>query len=92
MALTKPEMIAAVAEQTGFTKADTKLFIETQELVVRSALRDGGECILPGLGKLQTKESSARVGRNPRTGEAVDIPAKTMVKFSAAKALKDAVA
>jgi DNA-binding protein HU-beta len=55
-------------------------------------LQQGGEVTLPGLGKLKTKQSAARTGRNPHSGEEINIPAKTGVKFVAAKALKDAVA
>lgn len=92
MALTKQELIAAIAEQAGYSKADVKSIIDAQEVVVQNALAEDGELTLPGIGKLHTQVRAARTGRNPRTGEPVAIPAKTTVKFGAAKALKDAVA
>jgi DNA-binding protein HU-beta len=54
-------------------------------------LQEGGEVTLPGLGKLSVKTSAARTGRNPKTGETLEIAAKNKPHFSAAKALKDAV-
>lgn len=54
--------------------------------------KPGAELTLPGIGKLKAVAKPARTGRNPSTGEEIEIPAKTAVKFTAAKALKDAVA
>jgi DNA-binding protein HU-beta len=53
--------------------------------------KKSGEFTLPGLGKLQKKKRDARTGRNPATGETIQIPAKTVVKFRLAKAAKDAI-
>ena len=54
-------------------------------------LLDGGEISLPGLGKLKVKETSARTGRNPRTGERIDIPASRKVVFTPGKEFKEAL-
>lgn len=64
------------------------------ELIVTTAYgqtRDTGTCGLPGLGKLVKQHRNARIGRNPATGEQIQIPAKTVVKFRVAKAAKDAI-
>ncbi len=90
--MNKQELINAVAEQTGETKATVTKVLEAMSEVATASLQAGDEVMLHGLGKLKTKESAARTGRNPATGEEIDIPAKTTVKFTAAKALKDAVA
>ena len=54
-------------------------------------VKDDGEVTLPGLGKMQKKARNARVGRNPATGEQIQIPAKTVLKFRVAKSAKDAI-
>lgn len=92
MALTKKELEAAISEQSGLKKTDTRTFLDTLESVVHKQLADGNEVVLPGIGKLAVIERAAKQGRNPQTGEAVQIPAKNAPKFTAAKALKDAVA
>lgn len=60
------------------------------ELAYKEA-KSAGEFTIPGLGKLQKKHRAARMGRNPATGESIQIPAKTVVKFRVAKAAKDAI-
>lgn len=62
----------------------------TQESI-QADLVQQGFCNIPGIGKLTVKESKARQGRNPSTGEAITIPAKKSVKFSASKTIKDAL-
>ena len=75
------------------TKAEIKRVLESLGVVATSELgTEGGEITLPGLGKLKADVRAARTGRNPATGAAVEIPAKNVVKFVAAKALKDALA
>jgi len=65
--------------------------LESLADVTAGQLATEKEISLPGIGKLTTASKAARTGRNPRTGEAVQIPASTSVKFKAAKSLKDAV-
>lgn len=84
--------ISANIANTGTSKAAIKFVLDAQAEVAQAALQKGGEVTLPGLGKLSVKTSAARKGRNPATGAEMDIPAKTKPHFSAAKALKDAVA
>lgn len=93
--MNQAELINAIAahhSNTGTSKAAIKFVLEAQAELVQDELAAGGEAVLPGLGKLTVKETAARKGRNPATGAEIDIPAKKAPKFSAAKALKDAVA
>lgn len=89
--MTKKELIAKIAEESGHKKADVEQILDSLGSVAAAELLGGGEVPLSGLGKLKAKESKARVGRNPKTGAPVNIPAKTAVKFSLGKELKDAL-
>ena len=90
--MNQAELIAAVTDKTDLSKKQTETLLKIVGDVVTGALAKGDEVTLPGLGKLTVKTSAARKGRNPATGAEMDIPAKTKPHFSAAKALKDAVA
>lgn len=83
--------MAALAEETGMSKKDVAAFLETLTNMAYSEVKGNGEFTLPGLGKLVKQHRKARMGRNPATGESIQIPAKTVVKFRVAKAAKDAV-
>lgn len=74
------------------TKAGVDATLRALGDVVAAELASGGEITLPGLGKLKAETRAARSGRNPTTGAEIAIPAKTVAKFVAAKALKDALA
>jgi len=92
--MTKQEFIAkAAAETKGYgrplTQADMETALHTLCNVASAELLDGGEISLPGLGKLKIKEVPARQGRNPRTGEAMELPASRKVVFSMSKTLKE---
>lgn len=84
--------IAANISNTGTSKAAIKSVLEAQAEVAQAALKAGNEVTLPGLGGLAVKTRAARDGRNPATGAAMKIAAKSVPHFSASKALKDAVA
>lgn len=89
-AMTKAEIVAALADKTGLTKKQVnELLAELAALAYKQA-RLG--FTVPGLGKLVLVQRKARMGRNPKTGEAMRIPAKKVLKFRIAKAAKDAVA
>jgi len=90
--MTRTEFIDALASETNMDKKDAKLFIDALTVVVEREIKAGGEIPLRGLGKFKVQNRKARVGRNPMTGEPVQIPAKTVVKFTVAKALKDLIA
>ncbi|MEW6562724.1 MAG: HU family DNA-binding protein [Pseudomonadota bacterium] len=83
--------IAANTANTGTSKATVKFVLDAMSEVTHAELKKGGEVTLPGIGKLHVEHKEARKGRNPSTGAEIDIPAKSVPKFSAAKALKDAV-
>ena len=88
---TKKEVIEALAERTQQSKIDTEAFLDALGDCVRESLAQGNEAVLPGIGKLTVKERPARTGRNPATGEPIQIAARKAPAFSVAKALKDAV-
>lgn len=89
--MTKKELVAAMAEKTELTKKDTELLLNALVEVVSEALANGDEVALSGFGKFEVRERAARTGRNPQTGETIEIAATKAPAFKAAKALKEAV-
>lgn len=85
------DAIAGTAPNNNTSKTNVKAVLEARGDIAQRELKKGGEVTLPGLGKLTVEHKEARKGRNPGTGAEIDIPAKNVPKFSAAKALKDAV-
>lgn len=90
--MTKVELIAAVAEAAEITKKDAEKAVNATVEAITKALADGEKVSLVGFGTFETRQRPARTGRNPRTKEAIEIPASTAPAFKAGKALKDAVA
>ena len=89
--LTQAEIIVNLAETTGLKRTEVKnLFDALAELALGEVLKSG-EFALPGFGKLKKTLRKEREGRNPATGAAITIPAKTTVKFTVGKAMQDAV-
>jgi DNA-binding protein HU-beta len=89
--MTQTEIVTNLADKTGLKKTDVKgLFDAVAELATKE-VKKNGEFTLPGFGKLKKTNRKAREGRNPATGAVIKIPAKTTVKFSLGKAMKDAV-
>ena len=89
--MNKTELVAAAAEQTGMTKKDTEKALNAAFDVIASALSKGEKVQVSGLGIFEVKEREARMGRNPRTGEAMEIAASRTPTFKASKTLKDAL-
>jgi len=89
--MTRTDLIDAIAKECGTEKRPAKLFLEGFTTIVERTMKKGGEVPLAGLGKFKVVKRKARMGRNPATGQAIKIPAKTVVKFSVAKNLKDMV-
>jgi DNA-binding protein HU-beta len=88
-ALSKSQIAAAIADKSGITKKQAG---EILEVIADLAYKNAKNSFtLPGLGKLVLVNRKARIGRNPATGEQINIPAKKVVKFRVAKACKDAV-
>ena len=90
--MNKTELIAVVAENSGLTKKDTERVINAAIDAITAALMKGEKVQISGFGSFETKDREARVGRNPHTKEAIDIPATRVPVFKASKALKDNVA
>ena len=89
--MNKADLIDKVAEGCGFSKTDTERMMDKVIEVISTSLKAGEEVAIAGLGKFTARERAARIGRNPRTGERVQISAMKVPKFSASKTLKDAL-
>ena len=88
----KTELIAAVAEKTGLTKKDAERVISATFETITASLVKGDKVQVSGFGIFEVKAREARVGRNPRTKETIQIPATKLPAFKASKTLKDSVA
>ena len=89
--MNKTELLAAIADQTGESKKTIEAVLDSLAAVTTTALKNGDEVTLMGLGKFTATRKPERQGRNPSTGEAMTIAAKNAPKFSASKTLKDAL-
>ncbi|MBL1422529.1 MAG: HU family DNA-binding protein [Alphaproteobacteria bacterium] len=89
--MNKNELVSAVAEKAELTKVDAAKAVDALFEAVTASLSGGDEVRLVGFGSFYISNRKASKGRNPRTGEAIDIPAAKLPKFRAGKALKDAV-
>jgi DNA-binding protein HU-beta len=89
--MTKSQLISLLAEKSGVTKTVAVQVIESLATTAVTETKKNGQFVIPGIGKLVKSQRKARMGRNPQTGAAIKIPAKTVVKFRVAKACKDAV-
>ena len=89
--MNKADLVAAVAEKTGISKKDSEKAVNAAFDAITAALVAGDKVQLVGFGAFETKERSARVGRNPKTKETIEIPASRVASFKVGKALKDAV-
>ncbi|MFC5281135.1 HU family DNA-binding protein [Arcanobacterium canis] len=92
MSLNRTELIAKIAEEAGLTKTDADKAISALQTVLVDALAKGDSVKITGLMSVERTERAARKGRNPRTGEEIQIPAGYGVKISAGSNLKKAVA
>jgi|SRR5215469_8312468 DNA-binding protein HU-beta len=90
--MTKTQIVRALAEQTGTNNKTAAAFLENLANTAIKETKKNGVFVIPGLGRLVKQNRKARMGRNPQTGEAIKIPAKTVCKFRVAKAAKDAIA
>ena len=90
--MNKTELIAIAAENAGLTKKDTERILNAALDAISQALVRGEKVQLSGFGTFETTDREARIGRNPHTKEAVEIPATRVPAFKASKALKDNIA
>lgn len=89
--MTQSEVINYFADKTGMKRGQVKEFFEELSTLAAREVKGNGEFVLPGFGKLVKSERKAREGRNPATGETIQIPAKTTLKFRVGKGMKDTV-
>lgn len=89
--MNKKDLINVVAEKTGMTKKDSGLAVESVFDVIKETLSKGEKVQIIGFGTFEVRDRAARKGRNPQTGEEIDIPATRVPAFKAGKALKDTV-
>ena len=89
--MNKNDLIAAVASRAGLSKADAAKAVDGITSSITSALQSGTEVRLVGFGTFSVRHRKATTGRNPRTGESIQIAARNMAKFKSGKALKAAV-
>ena len=90
--MNKAELVAAVAEKTALSKKDSEKAVNAAFEAITAALVGGDKVQLVGFGAFEVKERNARVGRNPKTKEEIQIPASRVPVLKAGKALKDVVA
>ena len=90
-ALSKTQLVARLAEQFSLPKKDVGALLDGLAELAYEQTSNVGEFTIPGIGKLIKQERAARSGRNPATGETIQIAAKSVVKFRVAKAAKDAI-
>ena len=89
--LTKSQIMAELATRWNVSKRQAEEMYEHFVKMAYEEIKRAGEFVMPGLGKMAKKHRAARVGRNPATGATIQIPAKTVVKFSVAKAAKESL-
>jgi DNA-binding protein HU-beta len=89
--MNKTDLINSVADHAGLSKADATKAVESVIDAVTNALRGGDQVALVGFGTFSVRDRAARTGRNPRTGETIQIPASRNPVFKAGKGLKEAV-
>ena len=89
--MNKTDLVAQVASKANMTKKDVEKVLNTLFATIEEALKDGSKVQLVGFGTFEVRERQARKGRNPQTGEEIEIPATRIPAFRAGKALKDAI-
>ncbi len=89
--MNKAELVSAVAEKTGMSKKDSEKAVNSAFDTITEALAAGDKVQLVGFGAFEVKERGARIGRNPKTKEEIEIPASRIASFKVGKALKEAV-
>lgn len=89
--MNKAELIATIAETSGVSKKDTEQVLNAFIATVQKTLKQDGKVQIPGFGSFEVRERAARSGRNPLTGEAIEIAAAKVPAFKAGKGMKDAI-
>ncbi|PEZ21584.1 DNA-binding protein [Bacillus thuringiensis] len=89
--MNKTELIQKVAQETGLKRPQASLAVDTLLESIQQALQNGNNVQLIGFGSFEVRERAAREGRNPQSGETIDIPARKVPAFKAGKQLKEAI-
>jgi DNA-binding protein HU-beta len=89
--LTQTQLVRALAEKLEVNNKTARAFLDELACLAIQEVKKNGIFVLPGIGRLIRQDRKARPGRNPKTGEAIKIPAKKVVRFRVAKAAKDAI-
>jgi DNA-binding protein HU-beta len=89
--MTQTQLVKELAGNLGVNNKIAKQFVESYAAVAVRETKKNGVFVIPGIGRLVRVERKARIGRNPATGEPIKIPAKKVVKFRVAKAVKDSI-
>jgi integration host factor subunit beta len=89
--MTKADLVEEVAKVTELTRKDSEVIVDTLFESVIKALRTGDKLEVRGFGSFRVRQRNARVGRNPKTGEKVEVPAKRVPYFKPSKELKDLI-
>jgi DNA-binding protein HU-beta len=89
--MTQTAIVSTISDKTGLKKSEVKTVFDALTELATTEVKKNGEFTIPGFGKLKKTNRKAREGRNPATGAIIKIPAKTTVKFSVGKAMKDSV-
>ena len=89
--MTKADLVEEVSRVTELTRKDSEVIVDTLFESVIKALKDGDKLEVRGFGSFRVRQRNARVGRNPKTGEKVEVPAKRVPYFKPSKELKDVI-
>ena len=89
--MTQTQFVSKLADACEVNKKVSKQFLDSLATIAVKEVKANGVFVVPGLGRLVRVDRKARIGRNPATGEQINIPAKKVVKFRVAKAAKDAI-
>ena len=89
--MNKGELVEAIANEADISKSDAQSALDAFVSTVTNEMKKGDKVTIVGFGTFSTSNRAARTGRNPQTGQPIQIPAKKVAKFSAGKALKDAI-
>lgn len=89
--MNKADLVNSISEKTGLTKSKTNEVVDALVSSITEALKNGEKVTLVGFGTFATTKKEARKGRNPKTGETIEIPSKTVAKFKAGSELSKSV-
>lgn len=90
--MNRNQIISAISDELSISQKDVTAVLDAQDRLISKALKENGEVTLGKSGKLVLKQSAARTGRNPQSGESIEIPAKNSAKFKPSKDLLAAIA